>query len=126
MKTVIAKVKQYWKGIVVALAAVAVLGVAVFHTYPTYLATSGTLSKTECEQVAVLVSARVFSTQQPGVDLPEAVKEILDASTHLSKRVAKWILDANPELMNQDPTQLYMLLYQSCLMSEGKFDLSSQ
>lgn len=123
MKTVLAKAKQYWKGIVVALAAVAVLGVAVFDTYPTYLAKTGTLSPTECEQVAVLVAAYAYSKQNPGEAVPAKAKEIMDSATRISKRVAKYVIEKSPELADTPPMFAYMQLLQSCQMSEGVYDL---
>lgn len=123
MKKVLEFVKAKYKGIIVTIAAVAVLGVAVFDTYPTYLAKTGTLSPNECEQVAVLVAAHAYSKQNPGEPQPPAAQKILDESTRISKRVAKYIIEKNPDFMDTPPMYIYMQLLQSCNMSQGQFDL---
>lgn len=124
MRKVLDFIKANVKSFIVAIAAVAVLGVAVFDTYPTYLAKTGTLSPAECEQVAVLVAAHAYSAQNPGEAQPPAAKKILDESTRLAKRVAKYIIEKNPAIKDEAPMFVYMLLQNSCLQTNGQFELS--
>ena len=116
--------KKYWKAALIGFLFLASAGVFYFDTYPTYLATHVTLSPTECEQVATIVAAQAYKEQNPTEVVPAGVENVLKSTTRLSKRVATYILNKNPDLAKDMPAgYLYQGLYQSCMMSEGNADL---
>lgn len=117
------KLKKVILAALLAILAVAVLGVGYFDTYPTYFAQRVTLSMTECDQVATLVAAQAYVTQNPGQPIPKAAQDNLDKSTRLAKRVAKYIMDRDPEILTNPPSYIYIGLNQNCQMAGGNANL---
>ena len=118
--------RSLWFKISVAVIAVlAVVGVAVFDTYPTYLKKELALTPDECSQVATLVAAYAFSLQNPGEAVPPGAQAELDAATRISKRVAKYIIEKSGDSLAEAPPMfIYMMLMQGCSAAEGRVTLN--
>ena len=98
-------------------------GVVYFDTYPTHWSKNVTLSEIECQQFATLVAAQAFKKQNPGVPQPAEAQKMLDESSRLAKRVAKYVLDSYPEIINESPMFVWLSLSQSCIMNQGQIEL---
>lgn len=111
---------------VAVIAVSALVGVAVFDTYPTYLKKELALTPDECSQVATLVAVYAYSLQNPGEGIPDGVKAELDAATRVAKRVAKYVIEkSGPEAFNTAPPAfVYMMLMQGCEASGGHVTLN--
>ena len=114
-------VKKFYKYVIYGALALSVMGVGYFDTYPTYISKIGVLTERECYQVAMLVAASVLNAK--GEPIPAGAQKELKDVTRLAKRVANYILEKNPQLMEHDPRFLYQQLVGSCLMSEGEYNL---
>lgn len=99
----------------------AVLGVAVFDTYPTYIKKTGVLSEIQCYEVATLVA--VSASEAQGMSVPEGAKKALKDVARISKRVANYIVEKNPDLIKMPPSYLYSQVVQACIYSGGEYDL---
>ena len=114
--------RKYALALVVSIAGLAVVGVGYFDTYPTYLAKEVTLSQEECSQVAVLVAAWQ-SSRNGEKAIPPAAQKVLDESTRLAKRVAKYIIEKSEIPEGVPAGMVYQALFMNCVGSEGKATL---
>ena len=113
--------KMFKKYVLPLILSLAVLGVAVFDTYPTYIKKTGALSETQCYEVATLVA--VSASKAQGTPIPAGVDKVVDEATRISKRVANYIIEKNPDLLKQPAGFLYGQLVQACLYSGGEYEL---
>ena len=117
------RIKRFTLYAVLALAGLGLLGVGYFDTYPTYLAKEVTLSDKECSQVAVLVAAWQFERNKEGPSIPAAAQKVLDESTRLAKRVARYIIEKSGIPEGVPAGMVYQALYMNCIAGEGKATL---
>lgn len=122
MSKFLVALRKYTLALVVSLAGLAVVGVGYFDTYPTYLAKEVTLSQEECSQVAVLVAAWQ-SSRNGEKAIPPAAQKVLDESTRLAKRVAKYIIEKSEIPEGVPAGMVYQALFMNCVGSEGKATL---
>lgn len=115
--------KKYAKHILAGLAVVAVLGVGYFDTYPTYISKSLVLTERECSEVATIVAVQGFKTQDPSQPIPDEVVKAMKDASRKAKRVANYIIEKNPEVLQMPPAFVYQQLTMSCLVSGGKAEL---